>query len=57
MTRTLLNSMSTLEIVLLGVGGMAALTIVGVLLARRCSRGSPTASSSPSPTACGSSMS
>jgi len=35
MARTLLNSMSTVEIVLLGVGGMVALTIAGVLLARR----------------------
>lgn len=35
MARALLNSMSTVEIVLLGVGGMVALTIGGVLLARR----------------------
>jgi hypothetical protein len=35
MARSLLNSMSTVEIVLLGVGGMVVLTIAGVLLARR----------------------
>jgi len=35
MARALLNSLSTIEIILLSVGGMVALTLVGVLLARR----------------------
>lgn len=35
MARAVLNSMSTIEIVLLGVGGMVALTLAAVLLARR----------------------
>jgi Protein of unknown function (DUF4239) len=35
LTRSLLNSYSTIEIVVLALGGMVLLTIVGVLLARR----------------------
>jgi hypothetical protein len=35
MERSILNSFSTLEIVVLGVGGMVLLTVAGVLLARR----------------------
>lgn len=35
MARSALNSFSTIEIVLLGVGGMVALTLIGVLFARR----------------------
>jgi len=35
MARSILNSMSTIEIVALGVGGMVLLTLVGVVLARR----------------------
>lgn len=35
MTRSILNSFSTIEIVLLGVGGMVLLTLAAVLLARR----------------------
>ena len=35
MTRSILNSLSTIEIVLLSLGGMVLVTVVGVLLARR----------------------
>jgi hypothetical protein len=35
MTRSILNALSTVEIVLLGVGGMVLLTLAGVVLARR----------------------
>jgi hypothetical protein len=35
MVRAILNSLSTVEIVVIGVGGMALLTVAGVLLARR----------------------
>jgi hypothetical protein len=35
MARSILNSLSTIEIVVLGVGGVALLTIAGVLIARR----------------------
>ena len=35
MARSILNALSTIEIVVLGVGGMVLLTIAGVLLARR----------------------
>jgi Protein of unknown function (DUF4239) len=35
MARSILNSLSTIEIVVLGVGGMVLLTLAGVLLARR----------------------
>jgi hypothetical protein len=35
MVRSILNSFSTHQIVVLGVGGMVLLTVVGVLLARR----------------------
>jgi Protein of unknown function (DUF4239) len=35
MARSIINSLSTIEIVVLGVGGMVLLTVAGVLLARR----------------------
>jgi hypothetical protein len=35
LARSILNSLSTIEIVVLGVGGMVLLTVAGVLLARR----------------------
>ena len=57
MARSILNSMSTIEIVLLGVGGMVVLTLVAVVLVRRLYPGSPTASSSRLPRTCGSSTS
>jgi len=57
MARSILNSMSTIEIVRLGVGGMVVLTLVAVVLVRRLYPGSPTASSSRLPRTCGSSTS